>query len=102
MAKDAVDSEVACNFPKCKVSSLEPETLDEVVDTFISIAENCGVKERGIELSKQFWHDTNQILQATSLSKKDKKPKVLFMEWLNPPFDAGKSAFLFWHMNSCV
>ena len=75
VAKDAVDSEVSCNLPKSKVLSLEPETLNEVVDTFITIADACGVKERGIELSKQFWKDTNQILQATSLSKKDKKPK---------------------------
>ena len=89
MAKDAVDSEVSCNLPKSKLLSLEPETLNEVVDTFIAIADACGVKERGIDLSKQFWHDTNQILKATSFSKKDKKPKVLFMEWLNPPFDAG-------------
>ena len=97
VAKDAVDSEVACNLPTCKVLSLEPETLDEVVDTFITVADACGVKERGIELRKQFWKDTNQILQATTLSKMDKKPKVLFMEWLNPPFDAGKSAFVLFY-----
>ena len=93
VAKDEVDTEVMCNFTpgQCKVISLEPETLTEVVDTFVTVADICGVRERGVELHQQFWEDVKKISHATSLSTRSesKKPSVLFMEWLNPPFDAG-------------
>ena len=91
VAKSDVDQEVACNFRpgQCKVLSLEPESLEEVVDTFITVAEACGVRERGVELKNKFWEGTQQSLQATSHSKTKSKPTVLFFEWLSPPFDAG-------------
>ena len=91
MAKDEVDEVASCNFQpgQCRVLSLEPETLTEVVDTFVTIAEACGVRERGEELSESFWDGVEQISHATSLSSNNAKPRVLFMEWLNPCFDAG-------------
>ncbi len=98
VAKDEVDNEVACNFTpgQCKVISLEPESLEEVVDTFITTAEACGAKERGDELKSKFWKDVEKVKEAVSLSKnnsekkmKKKKPRIMFLEWLDPPFDAG-------------
>src|SRR5210317_1246012 len=70
VAKDEVDNEVACNFTpgQCKVISLEPESLEEVVDTFITTAEACGVKERGEELKSKFWKDVEKVKEAVSLS----------------------------------
>eukprot|EP00571_Detonula_confervacea_P008212 CAMPEP_0172322392 /NCGR_PEP_ID=MMETSP1058-20130122/45748_1 /TAXON_ID=83371 /ORGANISM="Detonula confervacea, Strain CCMP 353" /LENGTH=672 /DNA_ID=CAMNT_0013038125 /DNA_START=44 /DNA_END=2062 /DNA_ORIENTATION=+ len=91
VSKSDVDQEVACNFRpgQCKVLSLEPESLEEVVETFVTVAEACGVKERGVELKAKFWEGGQQILEAASLSRSKDKPTVLFFEWLSPPFDAG-------------
>ncbi|KAL7540376.1 hypothetical protein ACHAXR_010054 [Thalassiosira sp. AJA248-18] len=92
VAMDAVDSEIACNFRpgQCKVLSLEPESLEEVVETFVTVAEACGVTDKGVKLKEKFWEGCRQISHATSLSKKGgTKPTVLFFEWMDPPFDAG-------------
>lgn len=91
VAKVEVDDKVACNFRsgECKVISLEPETLEEVVDTFVTTADACGVKERGEELKSEFWMDISKVEDAVALSSKQKPPRILFLEWLDPPFDAG-------------
>lgn len=91
VAKEEVDEVASCNFKldQCRVLSLEPETLTEVVGSFVIIAAACGVRERGEELSEFFWEGVQQISHATSLSANNEKPRVLFMEWLNPCFDAG-------------
>lgn len=49
---------------ECKIISLEPETLVDVVNTFITIANVCGVKERGIEIATKFWKDVGRIRYA--------------------------------------
>jgi hypothetical protein len=87
---------------ECKIVSLEPETLIDVVSTFITIADVCGVKERGVQIATKFWKDVECIHDAIASSKtrsviasssipppSSKLPRVLFLEWLNPPYDAG-------------
>lgn len=95
VAKSEVDNEVACNFRpgQCKVISLEPESLEEVVDTFVTTAHACGVPERGDELKSKFWEAAKKVQEVVSLSSKRKegkeKPRIMFLEWLDPPYDAG-------------
>lgn len=71
----------------CCIVNLEPETLDEVAATFETIANACGVPESGKELSLKFKQDLSRISDVARLSKK--APKVLLLEWLDPPFDGG-------------
>jgi iron complex transport system substrate-binding protein len=90
------------------VLSLELETLDQVVDTFVTVAEACGVGERGRELVGRFWEDAGRILRAVDAKAKTAddphespagreesrkrgrgRPRILFLEWLDPPYDAG-------------
>ena len=90
--KSDVEKEVACNFRpgQSKVLSLEPQNLHEVVETFQTVAEACGVKERGIVLKTKFWEGAYHILEVVSSSANTKDwPTVLYFEWLDPPFDAG-------------
>ena len=57
------------------------------------------VKERGIEIATKFWKDVERIRYAITSSRTSSvavsstspppKPRVLFLEWLNPPYDAG-------------
>ena len=89
VAKDEVDEKVACKLPEgqCRVISLEPNSLLDVTDTFVTVAEACGVKERGEQLKRFFWDGEEQVRRATALSVK--RPKMLFMEWIDPPFNGG-------------
>ncbi|KAL7510346.1 hypothetical protein ACHAXN_012028 [Cyclotella atomus] len=90
VSKDDVDKEVACNLPASKVLSLEPESLEDVADTFVTIADACGVRERGVELRKRFFDDIDKVSKIVSTNcTKVKPPTVMFMEWIDPPFDGG-------------
>jgi len=95
VAKDEVDDKVSCRLPpnQCQVLSLEPESLEEVTETFVRIADACGVPERGEELRRSFWEGAERVLLATKKSgivkTKEALPKLLFLEWVDPPFNGG-------------
>jgi hypothetical protein len=74
------------------IISLEPTSLLEVADTFVTVAEACGVKERGVKLHTEFVRNL-QLLQLTVTQHHDNnkkpRPRLLLLEWLDPPFDGG-------------
>jgi iron complex transport system substrate-binding protein len=72
------------------IISLEPTSLLEVADTFVTVAEACGVKERGVKLQTEFVSNL-QLLQSTVTQHRgnQKRPKLLLLEWLDPPFNGG-------------
>jgi iron complex transport system substrate-binding protein len=88
VAKDEVDREVACTLPTSTVLSLEPESLEEVAGSFITVGEACGVMDRGEKLHSLFWEGVDQVFKATS-KRSSRRPTIMFMEWLDPPFDGG-------------
>lgn len=75
--------------------SLEPQSLLDVGDSFLAVANACGEQKRGIELHKQFLTDLTAISDAVSgpaeaeAAAHSSSPKVFILEWLDPPFDAG-------------
>ena len=73
-----------------KIISLQPQTLHEVADTFVTVATACGVQERG-EALRTSW--LNQFVQLQNVlqqqQQQQKRPHVLLLEWLDPPFDGG-------------
>ena len=74
-----------------QVLSLEPESLWDVAETFVTIAQACGVSDRGIQMRDSFLSSL-QLLEetVTKARKKSKtKPRVLLLEWLDPPYDGG-------------
>ncbi len=75
----------------CQVISLQPHSLAEVAETFLTVAEACGVLERGVAF-RTHWLQQFQQLQTSVESNRDPslpKPRLLILEWLDPPFDAG-------------
>jgi ABC-type Fe3+-hydroxamate transport system substrate-binding protein/diphthamide synthase (EF-2-diphthine--ammonia ligase) len=91
------------------IISLQPSTLHEVADTFVTIAQACGVLDRGIAFKNQFLQDL-QLLQTTireqvlllHIRKNSSattatdpppptitRPRIFILEWLDPPFDSG-------------
>lgn len=69
------------------IINLEPNTLEDVAETFVTVAEACGVRERGEALREEF-HGKLRRLRA-AVAEASKKPRVLMLEWVDPPFDGG-------------
>lgn len=73
------------------IVSLKPTSLQDVADSFVTVASACGVLERGQKLRDKFLNDLN-CLHAAIDNCRDKeypKPSLLLLEWLDPPFDGG-------------
>ncbi|CAB9523577.1 chromosome 1 open reading frame 53 [Seminavis robusta] len=79
--------------------SLQPKSLQEVAETFVTVAEhcfdksilNCGTNHPGKRLQESFWKDLETLRNAIEANR-DKtlsKPKLLMLEWLSPPFSGG-------------
>ncbi len=71
---------------KVKITSVEPSSLDEVLDSFITIAEAINKKESGKHLVDSIKAGFNEISQAV---KNQKKPDVVSIEWLDPLMTGG-------------
>lgn len=97
---EALDDHDTTRPNNVEILSLTPETLDDVVETFAMIANACGVPERGRVMVADF-HKNQELLEQTVLAASssshtcasapnaDKFPRMLLLEWLDPPFDAG-------------
>ncbi|HEY6727966.1 MAG TPA: DUF5522 domain-containing protein [Polyangiaceae bacterium] len=69
-----------------EVVNLEPSTLAEVGETFVTVAAACGAPERGAVLKREL----EQKLEAVRAAVQGQpQPRVLLLEWLDPPFNAG-------------
>jgi len=69
-----------------EVVNLEPSTLGDVADTFLTVARAAGVPERGEALKREFGHKLALVRDAV---RGEAAPRVLLLEWLDPPFNAG-------------
>lgn len=80
-----------------QVHSFHPTTLMDVVDTFVTVAELCGVPERGNRLKLEFMEKLFMIQRlcdeqqqaSAGIMEPQKKMRVLLLEWLDPPYDGG-------------
>ena len=82
----------ACSMdPSIEIYAFHPNTLMEVVDTFIEIARVCRVPERGHEMKNEFMDKLNRIKEtcANVHNPLGRKPKVLLLEWIDPLYDGG-------------
>lgn len=78
----------ACSMdPNIAIHSFEPHTLDEVVTSFGEVANVLGVPERGERMIAKFKGKMDDI-RTICLSLQVQR-KVLLLEWLDPPYDAG-------------
>ena len=76
------------------VISLQPTTLHEVTDTFVTIAEACGVPELGKRLKDDFLKNLKGLREAIHTNRKNNHdaktiPTMFILEWLDPVFDSG-------------
>lgn len=80
---DAAVERLNCN---ADVLQIDPQNLDEVIDSINTIALAAGVAERGKAYVEKL-HDRLQAVR-TAVSGKT-SPTVFVLEWIDPPFGAG-------------
>ena len=68
------------------VLSLDPRSLDEVLDSILAVGERTGVPERATRLVGEL--RARLARTATAVAGR-RRPKVAVIEWVDPPFTAG-------------
>lgn len=80
--RDAAE-QLGCN---AAVVTLDPYSLDEVIESIGTVARAAGVGGRGEQLIK----DLRSRLESVSMDVRDlPRPRVAVVEWIDPPFGAG-------------
>lgn len=69
-----------------RVLSLDPSKLGEVLDDAVKLGEVAGIAERGVELRRQLGGRIEAVREAVTGAP---RPRVLALEWLDPPFCGG-------------
>jgi len=72
------------------VISLEPNTIEDILETIKTVGELAGVKERANDIVADLQDRLNRVRERV---KQDlsiaQKPSVFMLEWLEPPFSPG-------------
>ena len=71
---------------RADVLSLDPYTLDEVLDTIVAVGQRAGVAERAHALVASL-RDRLGVVAAAVAGRP--RPRVAVVEWVDPPFTAG-------------
>jgi iron complex transport system substrate-binding protein len=78
---------VLCSLPSMpRTLSLEPTTVDEVLDSVVTVADACDVRERGLEVRESLRRRIQAVRDAVAGRP---IPRVLTVEWLDPLFVGG-------------
>lgn len=72
------------------VLQIDPQTLDEVIESVVTIADAAGVAERGHALVASLRERLRRLHASTSETLGDRpRPRVFVLEWIDPPFLGG-------------
>ncbi|WP_433219833.1 ABC transporter substrate-binding protein [Dactylosporangium sp. CS-047395] len=80
--EDALDH-LGC---RADVLSLDPHTLDEVLETIATVGERAGVPERASTLIAHLRSRLDAVAERVAGRA---RPRVAVVEWVDPPFTAG-------------
>jgi iron complex transport system substrate-binding protein len=69
-----------------QVISLDPKTLDEVLDDLVRLGEATGVADRGRSLRAELQGRLDEVRKAVAGAS---RPRVVTLEWLAPPYAGG-------------
>jgi len=70
-----------------KIVSLEPTNLEEIVDNILLVGRMTGRLREGEKLAQQMLQRINMVKEKTQTVRH--RPRVFFMEWLQPPWAGG-------------
>src|SRR5712664_3527183 len=70
-----------------KIVSLEPTNLEEIVDNILLVGKMTGAQAEAEKLASQMLQRINRVKRKTR--SVGRRPRVFFMEWLQPPWAGG-------------
>ena len=89
VASGDVDAAVQrLNF-NANVLQIDPQNLDEVIESVNTIAIAAGVPERGEQYCADLRQRLRNVQDTVSHVAQEQRPKVFVLEWIDPPFGAG-------------
>jgi iron complex transport system substrate-binding protein len=90
VAEDEV-LDAVCNLPgNAKIINLEPMTLNDVFDTLLLVGEETNFKQQSIDAVENLKKRVESVINKTEkLIETDSRPELVFLEWIDPPFNAG-------------
>lgn len=80
---DAAAARLDCH---AEILQIDPHTLDEVIESVITIARSAGVEERGLALVAEL---RNRLAEVGRKVVALPAPSVLVIEWIDPVFGSG-------------
>jgi iron complex transport system substrate-binding protein len=69
-----------------EVFSMNPHSLDDVIESVITLADRLGVHERGVAVAQRMREKIDAVRKAVSGRE---RPKVFVGEWMDPPYGSG-------------
>lgn len=79
---------VACALPgQPRIVNLEPETLDEVINSLRDVAAAAGIEQQGERVIGNLQSRVGAV--TDSIANVLRRPRVALLEWLDPPFSSG-------------
>jgi iron complex transport system substrate-binding protein len=69
-----------------EVFSMNPRSLDDVVESVIALAERLGARERGVEVAERMRAKIEAVRAAVAGLE---RPRVFVAEWMDPPYGSG-------------
>jgi iron complex transport system substrate-binding protein len=74
-----------------RLVAVAPNTLGDVLDDVVRVAEGCGVGERGRALRAREWEHIEAIGRraAAAAAASGRRPRVASLEWIEPVMGAG-------------
>ena len=83
-------TEAACSLPnRPRVLNLEPMSLEEVYATLQMVGEAAGVGERARKVVEGLKGRVQTVEARTARIPVGERPRVAFLEWIDPPFNGG-------------
>ncbi len=87
---EAEVSSAACSLPgQPRVLNLEPMSLEEVFETLLEVGETTGRDKRAAEVVASLRQRVRAVERRTAEIPHDRRPRVVFLEWLDPLFSGG-------------
>ncbi len=80
----------ACSLPgQPRVLNLEPMSLDDVYDTLHMVGAAAGVEARAKQVVDGLKQRVTTVAERTASIPVGERPRVAFLEWIDPPFNGG-------------
>ncbi len=89
VASGDVDAAVQRLNCSANVLQIDPQNLDEVIESINTIAIAAGVPERGEKYCNELRHRLAHVENEVARIAPTNRPKVFVLEWIDPPFGAG-------------